>query len=104
MDLTKYKGMKGISSFTNILKERMSRVKVRKAVTLFPPTSDMSLLRKGLCPFCSRKLRLLQRRPLYICGRKTCPATLDRDLFKVSVEKMAQILTNNNGKYVKISK
>lgn len=93
MEVNNFKGMKDMSSLLE--KYLPKNIKIRKAVTLFPPTSDMSLLRDSLCPFCKRKLKLLMRRPLYICGRKTCPATIDKDPFKVSAEKLAQILAKN---------
>lgn len=86
--------MRGIQS----LLEAYKNVKVRRATTLFPPTSDMSLLTKSLCPFCSRRLKLLRSRPLFICGRKTCPATIDKDSFKVGADKMAQILARNESR------
>ena len=87
MDLSKYKGMKGIGS----LLEEYKNIKVRKSNTLFPPTLDMSNLRENKCPACNRKLKILRTRPLAICNRKTCPLVQDKDSFRISLSKLAQI-------------
>lgn len=87
MDLSKYKGIRPLGN----LLERFKNVKIKKSYTLFPPTLDMSQLKESKCPACKRPLKILRSRPLAICGRKTCPATQDRDTFRVSLSKLAQI-------------
>ena len=82
-----FKGTKSLAS----LLEQYKGVKIRKAVTLFPPTLDMSNLREGKCPACNRKLKILRTRPLAICNRKTCPLVQDKDSFRISLSKLARI-------------
>ncbi len=81
MDLSHYKGMASLS-------DRLPKLKMKtyKGRTLFAPEPNMSLLPN--CPFCNRPLKKLMNRPLFLCSRKTCPATMDGKSFKISEDKM----------------
>lgn len=81
--------MKTISSFTDLIKERLKKVKTYIPTTLFDLPPDMRLLREGKCPHCKNKLILLRGRPLAICKGRRHP---DKRSFIISTSKLAQIL------------
>jgi len=84
--------MKTINSFTDLIKERLKKVKTYIPTTLFDLPLDMTLLRESRCPACGNKLILLRGKPLAICKGKRHP---DKRSFIISTSKLAQILVKN---------
>jgi len=84
--------MKTINSFTDLIKERLKKVKTYIPTTLFDLPPDLSLLRDKKCPMCGNKLTILRGRPLAICKGLRHP---NRKSFIISTSKLAQILAKN---------
>lgn len=85
MDLTKYKGMKGIGSFL----ERFKSIENTPPNTLFDIEPSWEKLKEHRCPICGNKLIFPQRKSIALCYGKSHG---DKKSFVIKNQKLAQIL------------